>query len=101
MSQKIVLVSPRIVRRCIRCTQPITFDWQEFPVVNNRREMRVVARFYAHPSVEACEAEVARQRELDHGAQPSPADIGLQRAQLLRGLLIEAQEAMLEEMRHE
>ena len=79
-----------MIRFCVRCAQAITFDWQELPVVDNRRNMRVVARFYVHPSTAACDAEVARQRTLDLGVVLSEYDMGIQRARYLRNLIAEA-----------
>jgi hypothetical protein len=89
------LSTPTTVRRCIRCAQPITFDWEEYPVIDNRRSMTVVATFFAHPSTAACDAELERARRLDHGEIPTATDIGLLRAQMLRALATTAQDAML------
>jgi hypothetical protein len=92
----IQLHTPTVARRCIRCAQLIAFDWDEFPVVADRRSMRQIAVFYAHPNVAACEAEIARARRLEQGETPGPADIGLQRAALLRALVDEAQTALVD-----
>ena len=78
-----------MIRICIRCKQPITFDWLELPVVYSRRTMRVVARFYSHFDTAACDAEIARAHRIVAGEIPSPRDIGVQRAQLLHTLIAE------------
>ena len=82
------------VRICIRCQQPITFDWLVYPVVDDRTHMHTIATFYGHPNAEACENELARVRALDHGESPSPRDIGMQRAAYLRALLSAARVAL-------
>ena len=56
----IQLTAPITARRCIRCAELITFVWDEIPVVDNRRAMNRIATFFAHPTVEACEAEIDR-----------------------------------------
>ena len=82
------------VRTCIRCQQPITFDWLVYPVVDDREHMHTIATFYGHLNAEACEAELARVRALDHGEIPSPRDIAMYRAAYLRNLLAEARTSM-------
>lgn len=91
----IQLSTPTTAHRCIRCAQIISFAWDEIPVVGNRRTMHRIATFFAHPTVEACEAEIDRARRLDAGEIPTPYDIGLQRAALLRQLIDDAQAALI------
>ena len=86
----IQLTPPNAVRLCIRCAQPISFAYEEYPIVDNRRSMNVIAVFSVHPTTAECDAELARVRRLDHGEVPSAHDIGLQRAALLRALALEA-----------
>jgi hypothetical protein len=92
------LTVPTVARRCIRCAQLISLAWVEIPIVDNRRAMNIVARFYAHPSAEACADDLALAARLTAGEIPAPHDIMLQRAALLRELLNEAVAAQVKAM---
>ena len=56
---EIVFAPVTTARLCIKCGLPISFGFNEFPVVDDRKTMNVIAVFFAHPSTEACEDEKA------------------------------------------
>ena len=85
------------VRYCIRCKQPITFDWFELPVVDNRDAMHVVATFYVHPNTAACDDDVALSRRIEAGEKPAPNDMAMQRAVFLRNCVAAAHYPMLDQ----
>ena len=89
---EIVFTPITSARICIKCGLPISYDFYEFPIVDNRKNMNVIATFFAHPSNEACADEKAcRMPDAD------PRDFGVIRAKMLDQFLTTLREARAEQ----